>query len=286
MHSIASDYLTSLSDLDVSPPGQRWPIEMISSVTSRSVSNEALGPEYWVHNLLSPVHFSTALSHLCTPSPSGKKKGQRRRRGGAVGVLIEIGPHAVLAGPVKQVLAADSGLSKAGITYLPSLVRDADGAKTMLSLIAALAAQGHGADVHTANFPSPHPTAPLAVVADLPSYVWNHSTRYWSESRLSLDYRMRPFPRTDILGAQSTDWNPTEPVWRNFVRLGELPWLKHHQVQDTVIYPAAGYICMALEAASQILSITPLPPGRAVRGFTYASAAGELYGELGGVEGV
>ncbi|KFY35309.1 hypothetical protein V495_08030 [Pseudogymnoascus sp. VKM F-4514 (FW-929)] len=170
MHSIASDYLTSLSDLDVSPPSQRWPIEMISSVTSHSVSNEALGPEYWVHNLLSPVHFSTALSHLCTPSPSGRKKGQRRRRGGAVGVLIEIGPHAVLAGPVKQVLAASTELSKAGISYLPSLVRDADGAKTMLSLIAALTAAGHGADVHTANFPSPHPTAPLAVVADLPSY--------------------------------------------------------------------------------------------------------------------
>ncbi|KFY87076.1 hypothetical protein V500_07196 [Pseudogymnoascus sp. VKM F-4518 (FW-2643)] len=272
MHSIASAYRADLSDLAVTPPGQRWPIEMISSVTSRSAADEALDADYWVRNMVSPVQFSAALAHLCTPEPKGKKKGQRRARGGAVNILVELGPHAALGGPVKQILAASTGLSKAGITYLPALLRSKDGAETMLSLAASLSASGHGVDVHTANFALPPPN-PLAALADLPSYAWNHSTRYWSESRLSLDYRLRPFPRTDILGAQSTDWNPTEPTWRNFVRLSELPWLKHHQVQDTVIYPAAGYVCMALEAAAQVLSVTPLPVGRVVRGFTVRDLA-------------
>ncbi|KFY82216.1 hypothetical protein V498_08637, partial [Pseudogymnoascus sp. VKM F-4517 (FW-2822)] len=272
MHSIAAAYRASLSDLAVTPPGQRWPIEMISSVTSRSASDEALDADYWVRNMVSPVHFSTALAHLCTPSPKGKKKGQRRARGGAVNILVELGPHAALHGPAKQILAASPSLSKAGITYLPALLRHTDGAETMLGLAAALSASGHGVDVHTANFPL-LPAAPLAALPDLPSYAWNHSTRYWAESRLSLDYRLRPFPRTDVLGAQSTDWNPTEPVWRNFVRLAELPWLKHHQVQDTVIYPAAGYVCMALEAAAQVLSVSALPPGRVVRGFTVRDVA-------------
>lgn len=272
MHSIASAYRADLEDLAVTPPGQRWPIEMISSVTARSAADEALDADYWVRNMVSPVQFSAALAHLCTPEPKGKKKGQRRARGGAVNILVEIGPHAALGGPVKQILAASTGLSRAGITYLPALLRNKDGAETMLALAAALSASGHGVDVHTANFALP-PPQPLATLADLPSYAWNHSTRYWSESRLSLDYRLRPFPRTDILGAQSTDWNPTEPTWRNFVRLAELPWLKHHQVQDTVIYPAAGYVCMALEAAAQVLSVSPLPPGRVVRGFTVRDLA-------------
>ncbi|OBT78885.1 Type I Iterative Polyketide synthase (PKS) [Pseudogymnoascus sp. 05NY08] len=272
MHSIAAAYRADLEDLAVTPPGQRWPIEMISSVTSRSASDEALDADYWVRNMVSPVQFSSALAHLCTPEPKGKKKGQRRARGGAVNILVELGPHAALGGPVKQILTASTSLSKAGITYLPALLRNKDGAETILALAASLSASGHGADVHTANFPSP-PPQPLATLPDLPSYAWNHSTRYWAESRLSLDYRHRPFPRTDVLGAQSTDWNPTEPMWRNFVRLSELPWLKHHQVQDTVIYPAAGYVCMALEAAAQVLSVTALPPGRMVRGFTVRDLA-------------
>ena len=111
---------------------------MISSVTSRSAADEALDADYWVRNMVSPVQFSAALAHLCTPEPKGKKKGQRRARGGAVNILVELGPHAALGGPVKQILAASSSLSKAGITYLPALLRNKDGAETMLSLAASL----------------------------------------------------------------------------------------------------------------------------------------------------
>ena len=45
--------------------------------------------------------------------------------------------------------------------------------------------------------------------------------------------------------------NHTEPTWRNIVRLDELPWLRHHQVQGLTIFPISGFVSMALEAASQ-----------------------------------
>ncbi|KFY06718.1 hypothetical protein V491_08580, partial [Pseudogymnoascus sp. VKM F-3775] len=173
MHSIAGAYRADLEDLVVNPPGQRWPIEMISSVTSRSAADELLDADYWVRNMVSPVQFSSALAHLCTPEAKGKKRGQRRARGGAVNILVELGPHAALGGPVKQILAASTSLSKAGITYLPALVRNKDAAETMLALAASLSASGHGVDVHTANFPLP-PAQPLATLPDLPSYAWNH----------------------------------------------------------------------------------------------------------------
>lgn len=44
------------------------------------------------------------------------------------------------------------------------------------------------------------------------------------------------------------DTNPLEPRWRNFLRLSEQPWIRQHVVQGSVVYPAAGYLAMAIEA--------------------------------------
>jgi hypothetical protein len=55
-----------------------------------------------------------------------------------------------------------------------------------------------------------------------------------------------------LIGAQTADSIPEEPRWRGFIRVSENPWVKDHQVQNTIIYPAAGMISMALEAARQL----------------------------------
>ena len=44
---------------------------------------------------------------------------------------------------------------------------------------------------------------------------------------------------------------PFEPRWRNHLRLVESPWLEDRKVQDTVLFPAAGYLAMAMEAVYQ-----------------------------------
>lgn len=38
-------------------------------------------------------------------------------------------------------------------------------------------------------------------------------------------------------------------VWRNILKLTELEWLRGHQFQNQVIFPAAGYVSMAIDAA-------------------------------------
>ncbi|KAL2010558.1 hypothetical protein VTN00DRAFT_6365 [Thermoascus crustaceus] len=88
-------------------------------------------------------------------------------------------------------------------------------------------------------------------VVDLPPYPWNHSTRYWHESRISHAYRHRKDARHDLLGAPVADFNPIEPRWRGFIRTSELPWVKDHKVQQNILYPAAGMITMAIEAMQQ-----------------------------------
>jgi acyl transferase domain-containing protein len=42
-----------------------------------------------------------------------------------------------------------------------------------------------------------------------------------------------------------------EPVWKNHLRTSELPWLLDHQINGDIVFPAAGMICSAIEAAKQ-----------------------------------
>jgi len=153
---------------------------------------------------------------------------------------------------VKQILATEK-LQKPGIAYYSALIRNRDACETALEAVAAIFARGIPANLENVNSPSAHSLRPQVLV-DLPSYPWNHTKRFWAESRLSSDYRFRPTARSDFIGAPASDWNPIEPRWRNFIRVSEQPWVKDHQVQGSIIYPAAGYISMALEAAKQVVA--------------------------------
>ncbi|KAJ3942859.1 uncharacterized protein N0V96_007088 [Colletotrichum fioriniae] len=56
----------------------------------------------------------------------------------------------------------------------------------------------------------------------------------------------------NLLGVPVDLQNPMEPRWRNYLRISENPWIEDHKITGTVLYPAAGMIVMALEAACQL----------------------------------
>ena len=66
-----------------------------------------------------------------------------------------------------------------------------------------------------------------------------------------MDYRKRSAPRHPLLGVPSSDLNALEPSWRNVIRASEIPWTRGHVIQSNIVYPAAGYISMAIEASLQ-----------------------------------
>ena len=252
MLSIADEYKEAMGDLVLSPWDEKNEVEMISSVTQQLVTDKDLDSDYWVQNMVSCVEFSGALELLCQP-PSGVRK-KRGKDFSGIQVLVELGPHSALAGPVKQVITnpSKSNSKISSIQYFSALIRGKSAVKSALETAGSLYALGYPVNISAAqssvNAHKRHPE----VLVDLPSYSWNHERRYWAESRLSRNYRFRPFPRTDILGAPFHDWNPIEPRWRNFIRLSEQPWVRSHVVQGAILYPAAGYCCMALEAAKQM----------------------------------
>ena len=200
-------------------------------------SNYSLGTEYWVKNLTSPVLFSSALESLCSPTHGPDRNPE---------IVIEIGPHSALKGPIRDTLKSMSPTS-AKPEYLPSLVRFEDSVATMLQTAARLIARGSRLDLAAINFPTKDPRQPT-VLGDLEPYVWDHSKKHWHESRIAQSYRFRRGPRNDILGVPATDFSDLEPRWRNVIRIEDMPWLEQHKVQGYIVYPLSGFISMAVEA--------------------------------------
>ncbi|RHZ60784.1 hypothetical protein CDV55_106439 [Aspergillus turcosus] len=269
MELVGGEYLDLISNIRprIGSKSEKHPVSFFSSVIGAEVGASDLGPQYWTRNLLGQVKFVDAVRALCFETSTQKSmfaaaNNRRNRRPNGtrkvnVDVLLEVGPHAALSGPIRQILKDDNKLDAAGIQYASVLTRKFDSVTTALEVAGALACLGSQVSFSAINDPLDE-TRETHIMVDLPSYAWNHSRSYWAESRISTTFRKRKHPRTDLLGALDRMSCPFEPRWRNFVRVSEIPWLKDHKIQSNIVYPAAGYIAMAIEAASQ-----HLPEGKA-----------------------
>jgi acyl transferase domain-containing protein len=105
------------------------------------------------------------------------------------------------------------------------------------------------------------PTGPEMLV-DLPAYPFNHTEKFWFESRMSKSYRFRDHLPNDLLGSRCSDWSPLDARRRLLIRERELPWIEDHLVNDRKVYPGTGMLTMAIEGAKEIAD-----SGRVVSGF-------------------
>ncbi|KAJ6069226.1 hypothetical protein N7499_011113 [Penicillium canescens] len=254
------DYIEPQNQNQAEDERQHRSAAFFSSVTGAVLSQEELGAEYWVSNLLGQVKFSESVRNLCfetNTQRSGYTESVRTRRVGAaqkanVDCLIEIGPHSALAGPINQILQADTKLNSADIVYASVLKRQNNAVATALDMAATLASLNYPVNFGAINSPEgPGGTCMPQLLVDLPPYPWNHTRSYWAEPRLSKMYRNRKLPRNDLLGVPDNMSCPYEPRWRNFLRTSELPWLLDHKIQGNVVFPAAGYLAIAIEALMQ-----------------------------------
>lgn len=237
MNLVAKEYQASIRHVERPAPTK---VRFHSSLLGREIDSSELDPSYWVQNLTCPVRFAEAVDDMVKPV------GEHRT---GVNMLIELGPHSALQGPLKQILKA-AGTHAAKIPYASALVRKRDAVETALELAATLFMKGAALDFESINFQKPARKPPV-LLTDLPRYPWNYSTEYWHHSRMWEKHRTRTVPRTDILGTLANYSNDLEPTWRNIVRLDDIPWLRHHQIQSLTVFPLAGYLTMALEAAAQ-----------------------------------
>lgn len=241
MEKVAHDYMISLNRINAQVP--RKNIRFMSSVTGLQ-KNTGFDQNYWVQNLTSKVYFHDALKEYCRTQAADSQFMTAQ----LTHILIEIGPHSVLAGPIHQTIR--KSFDSFNYIYIPSLIRGRSALRSMLELSGKLFEQGLPIDVGAASslgYLKRH----QRVIHNLPAYPWDHSNTYWCESRLSQDYRLRKSPFHDLLGVRVPSSTSLEPSWSYIISVGSLPWLTDHIIDGLVIFPGAGYICMAIEAIRQ-----------------------------------
>ncbi|KAH8691225.1 hypothetical protein BGW36DRAFT_438769 [Talaromyces proteolyticus] len=224
---VANDYRDALVMMDA--PRANHDIPFHSSVTGKIIDGTELDAQYWVKNLVSPVLFSAAVESLMNS---------------ATNLLIEIGPHAALKGPIKQILKAHN----VEVPYAPSLNRNESASRCILQLASSIFEHGAEINMSEVNIWS-RPADALRCLFDLPPYPWDHSNSFWHESRLSQNYRNRTDHPHELLGVLSPESSSLEPRWRNHVSVSSFPWLTGHRIGGDAVFPAAAYMAMAIEAA-------------------------------------
>lgn len=228
MNTISREYMAMIGNLKRGElPGNEC--NMISSVTGARIStDEASKGQYWVQNMVSTVNFAGALETIC--NQSGKplqKKLDRSHRGHVVlNSLLEVGPHAGLQGPIRDVLGKMDQTQS--ISYASALIRGQSALESVMKAGGQLYSLGYPVNITRINNTDAHPG--FRTLSNLPEYPFDHSQTYWHETRIGKAYRFRTPPRLDLLGKQVTDWNPLQARWRHFISVTEQTWVEDHKV--------------------------------------------------------
>ena len=222
MDPVREELLTSLGSFARAPAH----LPMISTVTAGEVVGDELSAEYWWRNVRETVRFAPAIGALV-------HRGWR--------IFLELSAHPAVGASIAECLRHHS--CKGAV--LPSLRRTEAERATMLGSLALLYVNGVEPD-----WRGVYPQAER--LATLPGYAWQRE-RFWHESEGSrqrrLDPALHPFLARDVGAAEST--------WEGWIDKEAMPYLKDHRVQGHIVFPAAGYVEVAAEAADKQLGAAP-----------------------------
>ncbi|GKT75184.1 LOW QUALITY PROTEIN: polyketide synthase [Colletotrichum tofieldiae] len=225
-------------------PLEKGATRMVSSVTNSILAQDAVLDEtYFSANLRNPVLFNQAVQTILT-APN-------------VDLLVEIGPHSAMSGPIRQIKTA---LGAAKLEYLPTLLRDKHCATEALRFAGDLFLRNYPLNLERVTSIEESLGSGKVVckqgslIVDLPSYSWS-TKQFWAEARHSIEHRQPKYPRHDILGSLLPGASLSEPTWRNVLRIRDVPWLKDHSLGGEAVFPAAAYFSMAMEAITQMTEL-------------------------------
>lgn len=215
MGPLEDEIVRTLSDIVPQSPK----IGFYSTVEGARTQGAATDAAYWWRNIRQPVQFERAVSALL---------------GDGATKFIEVGPHAILLGYVR----ATAKTAGKDVFVHGTLAREGD----LLQWRTALAQLQASVDVDSL-WPA------VARDRTLPRYPWNKKT-FWAEPTSESNHLYDAAPCHPLLG-----WSVphVENVWENTVDLSLYPWLSGHEIDETVLFPAAGFLEAATAAARRYL---------------------------------
>jgi acyl transferase domain-containing protein len=188
--------------------------EICSSCYGEFIPGTAMTADYWYRNLADQVSFDAAVrAFRDRPSP----------------LFIEVSPHPILAGAVREILA-DEGVAG---TAVGTLRRNEGGQHQFL--IAAATAYTQGAPVDW-----PKIVGPVVAHVDLPTYAFDRQ-RFWLHTDQGASH---PLLDAEVPVADTGGRLLTGKVSRL-----SAPWVVDHAVNGTVLLPGTAFVDLALTAA-------------------------------------
>jgi acyl transferase domain-containing protein/NADPH:quinone reductase-like Zn-dependent oxidoreductase/surfactin synthase thioesterase subunit/NADP-dependent 3-hydroxy acid dehydrogenase YdfG len=204
--------------------GVKTTTPLYSTVTGQRENGMHLNADYWFQNARQPVLFTDALSAML-------KNG--------FDTFVEVGPNPVLVrGGEALIKTLDTDAMMA-----PSMTRREPEVTVFLQSLARLAARGFEPDVE------------LMFGSDrryvrLPKNPWQH-TRYWFESPAAEEMRRGRFDHPFLERQTQMVTEEGLAVWDATLDVQKFPYLRDHQVDDEIVFPATGHLELAWGVAGE-----------------------------------
>jgi acyl transferase domain-containing protein/NADPH:quinone reductase-like Zn-dependent oxidoreductase/NAD(P)-dependent dehydrogenase (short-subunit alcohol dehydrogenase family)/acyl carrier protein len=215
MDPIHAPLVRALEGLHGRAPAIPW----YSTVTAARVEADRVDPEYWWRNVREPVQFAATIRALLE---SG------------VNTFVEIGPRAVLTGYIHECVRQPGGeaLVVSALQRGEPEERGIAAAEQMLEVSGVQQDRGR-------LFPEP------GRWVDLPHYPWQRERFWHPQTDESSGFLQREVIHP-LLGYALHG----EPLhWENHLDTMRLPHFADHSVGGGAVFPAAGFVEMALAAA-------------------------------------
>lgn len=224
MESIHEDILRDLAGVASENLAAQTPSRVFySTVTGDRFEEETgLDARYWWRNVRNAVLFESAVEAML-------RDGVRR--------FVEVGPHAILVGYLRNIARAQN----ADVQICSLERRQSESDDQLTTHILKALASGVPLSVDWPVVPRER---------SLPHYPWNR-TLLWLKATPETAGLFAPQEIKTLLGWPVAQGKFT---WVNRVDTTSMDWLAGHRIDDTVLFPAAGYLEAGVSAGFAALS--------------------------------
>ncbi len=216
--------LAELADLTPMPASVPLYSTVGEGLSAGPLDTTTMDADYWYRNLREPVRFHDRVVERLAAGEC---------------TFVELSPHPVLAPAITDTLAQAAGRSQSAV--ITTLHRERSDQDSLATALAQLHNHGHS--------PSWRALYPDARTVELPTYPFEQR-RYWlaptptgDASGLGLDRAEHP-----LLGAVTELADQDQIMVSGRLSPSTEGWLAGHQVNDTVLFPATGFIEVLLRA--------------------------------------
>ena len=220
---------------------------LYSTVTG-DCEEQPFNADYWWKNVRYTVQFSQAVETILQDTNC------------AISCFLEISPHPVLVNSIQE--CVDNLKVSVSPTILFSLKRKENEQETLILSLCQLPVLDWSTFWYSRTYshlPIVKESAISQLLDQLPLYSFNNQT-CWFETKQSVVKRraVKQAQQHPLLGFRQWVHREKFAVWKNFINLNleQFNYLKDHVIQGQILFPATGFIELAIAAfnESQCLS--------------------------------